>query len=589
MILLTSTNDLVTVTTGGTQVVNVHASWVGLNGTTVTPARQNTVISSATTTTVVPSPAASTQYNLKALVITNTDATNSVSISVKHTDGTNNVTLITVPLTPTDTLTWTEDEGWAFVVNGSEQVSAATYAAVQSDWAPVPDAYPTGAQQQLFVDPQGNLVSRSTVLSDEGSFYDHFTGTSLTATLAGTTTFVNGSMNVTGSGTSFLGSVIPGQYIKLSTDSETAWAQVDNVISNTQIMLATNYTGSSAGGSGIVSNWATVTAAGGSFSVSNSNVNITNGTANGAMTYLYSKVDYPPLQLAVFCYVTGLILGQTVYVGFVDNPNPASTLAQITMQFGNGLAYNQFNLVSSGAGGAIDTITQLCSLPPGLLSSTVTDLQYKIDLSAAQAVISVGIPNVSAPQIVGTAVQDIPAPYTDLYVIIGLINNTAIASSATITCDGVLVYDVNRLEVANSFSGQPVPSQMYGKNPAGQLQPAVSDNNNALIVSTSGFEDMTGNVRGSPAVVQLGATVNQNYSLGRVKLALGNVGEDRGDTSLDGGRGLPVESRELRLIAEKQFVQAYVSSFAALIKRSAESLRTQEALLTGRTGREGRM
>ena len=52
MLLLTSTSDLVGVYTWAAGDIEVHASWVDLSGTTVTPGRTNTAsITTATTTT----------------------------------------------------------------------------------------------------------------------------------------------------------------------------------------------------------------------------------------------------------------------------------------------------------------------------------------------------------------------------------------------------------------------------------------------------------------------------------------------------------------------------------------------------------
>jgi hypothetical protein len=94
MLLLTSTSDLVKVITGSAASVDVHASYMDNNAGTVTPARTNTAaISTATTTTVVGSPGASVQRNVKMLDIFNVHATVSTTVQVTHTDGTNVETL----------------------------------------------------------------------------------------------------------------------------------------------------------------------------------------------------------------------------------------------------------------------------------------------------------------------------------------------------------------------------------------------------------------------------------------------------------------------------------------------------------------
>jgi hypothetical protein len=91
-------------------------------------------------------------------------------------------------------------------------------------------------------------------VSSNGSvatFNSQFFNTELT----GTATFTNGSLIVNGVGTLFTEEIQIGQYVKLSTDSNTVFAQVNSIISNTQLQLGQNsnmnaYAGST--GSGII-------------------------------------------------------------------------------------------------------------------------------------------------------------------------------------------------------------------------------------------------------------------------------------------------------------------------------------------------
>jgi hypothetical protein len=114
VILLTSTSDLVQLITAGPQVIHVHASYADLSGggTSIAVNRENSIVSSATTTNIVPSPAASTQRNLKTLSVRNTDATTANTITLQHTDGTNVVVLQKLSLLAQYTLTWTDEAGW---------------------------------------------------------------------------------------------------------------------------------------------------------------------------------------------------------------------------------------------------------------------------------------------------------------------------------------------------------------------------------------------------------------------------------------------------------------------------------------------
>jgi hypothetical protein len=120
VILLTSTTDLLEVVTSGAQTVHVQASYVDLSGSTVTPGRLNTIISSATTTTVVGSPAASTQRTVKFLSIQNTSGT-SETVTVEHTDGTNVIQLQKLTLLAGYTLVYNEGSGWT-LYDGSANI-----------------------------------------------------------------------------------------------------------------------------------------------------------------------------------------------------------------------------------------------------------------------------------------------------------------------------------------------------------------------------------------------------------------------------------------------------------------------------------
>lgn len=114
MLLLTSTSDLIQLVTGASGAsIDVHASYVDNASGTITPGRNNVVgIATATTTTIVASPGASTQRNVKGIFITNTSSTTSTQVTVMHSDGTNVSDLMGVMLMPgencilDDTGTW---------------------------------------------------------------------------------------------------------------------------------------------------------------------------------------------------------------------------------------------------------------------------------------------------------------------------------------------------------------------------------------------------------------------------------------------------------------------------------------------------
>lgn len=110
MLLLTSTSDIVRlVTASAVTTIGVHASWADNASGTITLGRTNTGITGATTTTVVGSPAGSTQRNVKLLTISNNHASSSCFITLQHYDGTTSIDLQSVTLMAQESLMMTEE------------------------------------------------------------------------------------------------------------------------------------------------------------------------------------------------------------------------------------------------------------------------------------------------------------------------------------------------------------------------------------------------------------------------------------------------------------------------------------------------
>ena len=110
MILLTSTSDILTLTTGSAGSIAVHASWVDNVSGSITPGRTNTpLISTATTTTVVGSPASVTQRNVKGLLVRNVSGSVANLITLNHSDGTNVIAIYSVTLAIGESIELGED------------------------------------------------------------------------------------------------------------------------------------------------------------------------------------------------------------------------------------------------------------------------------------------------------------------------------------------------------------------------------------------------------------------------------------------------------------------------------------------------
>ena len=123
MLNLASTSDIVRVVTSAAAQIEGHASWGDLTVSSgaVDLGRQNTAaITTATTTTVVPSPSAGVVRNVKHLNITNDHASVACVITVEHTDGTTAVEMISVTLLAGENMVLGEDGRWThYDANGA--------------------------------------------------------------------------------------------------------------------------------------------------------------------------------------------------------------------------------------------------------------------------------------------------------------------------------------------------------------------------------------------------------------------------------------------------------------------------------------
>jgi len=114
MIQLTSTSDVIEITTDANSVVTTHASWMDANNLSVVPGRQDTNVATATQTTIVSSPPVNTARDLKTLVINNAGPT-SVNILVEHNDGVSDCALLECNLDAYATMMWLPKTGWALI------------------------------------------------------------------------------------------------------------------------------------------------------------------------------------------------------------------------------------------------------------------------------------------------------------------------------------------------------------------------------------------------------------------------------------------------------------------------------------------
>jgi hypothetical protein len=130
MIILAST-DILSLVTSAISSIDVHASWMDTSTATgvvvVTPGRGNiAAITSAATTTVVPSPAASTNRNVKFLSARNNHATVACDVTLQHNDGTLTKTIIKTTLQPGECLIFYDGAFQQFLASGALKTTDST-------------------------------------------------------------------------------------------------------------------------------------------------------------------------------------------------------------------------------------------------------------------------------------------------------------------------------------------------------------------------------------------------------------------------------------------------------------------------------
>jgi hypothetical protein len=114
MIILLST-DTLSLTTSSTSTIDVHASWLDNTSNVVSVGRENTSITTATTTEVVAPPASGTQRNVRTLHIRNVGLSAN-AVTVVHFDGDISVELYKQTLDPDQQFQY--NDGVGFTVAG---------------------------------------------------------------------------------------------------------------------------------------------------------------------------------------------------------------------------------------------------------------------------------------------------------------------------------------------------------------------------------------------------------------------------------------------------------------------------------------
>lgn len=292
-------------------------------------------------------------------------------------------------------------------------------------------------QRYVIVDDDNALITRGSVLTDEGTFRVNFANTSVAVSI--------GTVSISGavvSGTGFLTADCHYKdYFKLDADGESAWTQIDSIDSDTQLTLRTAYVGGTSGNASRTL-MRPVTGSGGSIAVASGTCTIGGGTTINAITRLTRNVDYGPLVFRARTTISQRIVNQTWRIGLSESFTTAdrwfarfridgTTATTVICETGRN---------PSTTPSAAETESTTVTLPNG--ATTAVKNEYRVELLTEKVVFFINNIQVAEHSRV------IPAQHDDMEGSITCINGgTDPASNTTAVVDYVTVKNHNKLEV----------------------------------------------------------------------------------------------------------------------------------------------
>lgn len=300
----------------------------------------------------------------------------------------------------------------------------------------------------VVLDADGSLRTRASVLTTRQNFRDDFTGAALNAALTGTLSFTAGGTTVNGTGTTFTTQLTRDQYIKLNSDTETAWTKVRRVVSNTVLELEQGYLGSTGGPAASSSTkWPTRTGSGGSFTVGSSLVNVLSGTTNAANTFIFRDLDFALIEVDfVALRLSQRIANQAAFAGVFDSVSSPTQQAAFIF---DGTVNTTVKCRSSFGTAATDIQETTVTLPFGL-TTALTTVRYSIQITPNEILFSI------AGIVVAAHLIHTPDQWTILDVAVGIQNTGVPASSTTITVDQIFARSYDFVD-----DGTEIPDEEY--------------------------------------------------------------------------------------------------------------------------------
>lgn len=292
------------------------------------------------------------------------------------------------------------------------------------------------AGNALLLDTEQHLQVRGRVLTDELSFLDDFNNGHIYRTITGTSYFRNGQTHIIGSGTQFLTEVSKEDYIKLDVDGESYYTRIENVVNDTDIVLEGAYGGTTSSGAAHTTPWTYLSASGGEFAQSSSELTIKSGDVADELLEAKHEGDYLPYSFFSVAKISQRIANQECGIGLADDIY-GLTNNQALIVF-NGTDNTKVTLrTSNDAASLQETIV---TIPSG--GTTAEYHEYKIDIISDHVVLWIDEYKLA------THCCHIPKPYSLMDIRLYTQNIGAPASSTTLTVDVIQFANFNRLSVS---------------------------------------------------------------------------------------------------------------------------------------------
>lgn len=335
----------------------------------------------------------------------------------------------------------------------------------QSDFSPKTSPKDDSVTQELTFDPDNNLKTRSSTLTDEGTFRINFSNSSLRVSI-GTCTFTNGSKTVTGANFDTYDLHV-GDYVNINGHSENTLVQIES-LTLTEIILVSNYLGATTTGVASRQIIRSVTGAGSSITVGTGVVTIASQTTANSVTMLGRLVDIAPLIFREACSISQRIINQVINIGLTDDSATIKWYARFQVDGTTNTSIKcQTARNPSTAPSGNEIQETIVTIPNGL--TTASSLEYRIELLTEEVVFYINEIRVARHTRV------IPSQYDTMGAGIAVINGaTPPASNTNVVIDYITCKNHNKLEVGimslnESIQSSQVPLVQTNYNVAGVI------------------------------------------------------------------------------------------------------------------------